>query len=583
MPRLLWFLLPALLPLTPLPLLSDTAVLAQTAPAQQGSQLELDGRPLAAAWEVREGRVWLSEAALRGLGAELKPDLTGQVMVRWFPGTGAEQGDALVRSPWGAQVLYDATALLQRGGISAQPQGDRLQLVAPAVTLTGVRRGRQPAGQRWVLDFDRPLPWQWQRDEGAVRLTFRGQATAQAQMQARQLGVRLLGQGDRVELELPLGETVTVSAASLGGPNRIYFDASGGLAESPATPTAAPVLRVPGLVSQRMTVPVGSSRFPVNILRLDLRQPGLRVLPVWAGGDQQQGTQTLALTLRREGAIAGINAGFFNRNNRLPLGAIRRDGTWFSGPILGRGAIAWDEQGNVSLGRLDLREQLVTEVGGTLPVLLLNTGYARAGLARYTPAWGTAYRPVTEGERVAVVRGDRVVTLQPVPPTGVAIPVDGYLIVARAAASQLAQLTPGMGVRVEQQVLPATLGPQPHLVQAGPLLVSGGQVVLDARGEGFSAAFANERAPRSAVGRMPDGSLLLVTAHEDASGYGPSLGEMARLMVSLGAADALNFDGGSSTTLVLDEQPLNRPGSSVARVHNGLAVFYRPEQAQRLP
>jgi exopolysaccharide biosynthesis protein len=82
---------------------------------------------------------------------------------------------------------------------------------------------------------------------------------------------------------------------------------------------------------------------------------------------------------------------------------------------------------------------------------------------------------------------------------------------------------------------------------------------------------------------MPDGSLLLVTAHEDASGYGPSLGEMARLMVSLGAADALNFDGGSSTTLVLDEQPLNRPGSSVARVHNGLAVFYRPEQAQRLP
>ena len=40
--------------------------------------------------------------------------------------------------------------------------------------------------------------------------------------------------------------------------------------------------------------------------------------------------------------------------------------------------------------------------------------------------------------------------------------------------------------------------------------------------------------------------------------------------------DALNLDGGSSTTLYLGGQILDRPPSTAARVHNGIGVFLQP-------
>jgi exopolysaccharide biosynthesis protein len=47
-------------------------------------------------------------------------------------------------------------------------------------------------------------------------------------------------------------------------------------------------------------------------------------------------------------------------------------------------------------------------------------------------------------------------------------------------------------------------------------------------------------------------------------------------MQQLGAIDALNLDGGSSTTLYLGGQILDRPPRTAARVHNGIGVLMTP-------
>ncbi len=47
-------------------------------------------------------------------------------------------------------------------------------------------------------------------------------------------------------------------------------------------------------------------------------------------------------------------------------------------------------------------------------------------------------------------------------------------------------------------------------------------------------------------------------------------------MQSIGCVDALNLDGGSSTSLYLGGQLLNRHASSAARVHNGIGIFLTP-------
>jgi hypothetical protein len=114
--------------------------------------------------------------------------------------------------------------------------------------------------------------------------------------------------------------------------------------------------------------------------------------------------------------------------------------------------------------------------------------------------------------------------------------------------------------------------PSGHLVQAGPLLVRDGRVVVDdGDREGFSAGsgqFDSDitvgRYPRCALG-VGDGELLAVCCDGRRSGVdaGLELGELARLLLSLGAREAINLDGGGSATLVHRGHLLNRPYSNV--------------------
>ena len=118
----------------------------------------------------------------------------------------------------------------------------------------------------------------------------------------------------------------------------------------------------------------------------------------------------------------------------------------------------------------------------------------------------------------------------------------------------------------------AALGADPggDLVQAGPLLVRDGAPVPAGDPEGFSAGSSQfdsditaERHPRCALG-VGDGELLAVCCDGRRSGVdaGLDLGELGRLLLSLGARDAINLDGGGSATLVHRGHLLNRPYSN---------------------
>jgi hypothetical protein len=113
--------------------------------------------------------------------------------------------------------------------------------------------------------------------------------------------------------------------------------------------------------------------------------------------------------------------------------------------------------------------------------------------------------------------------------------------------------------------------PAGDLVQAGPLLVHEGRSVIDGDDrEGFSAGagqFDSDitvgRYPRCALG-VGDDELLAVCCDGRRSGVdaGLELGELAALMISFGAREAINLDGGGSATLVHRGHLLNRPYSN---------------------
>lgn len=112
------------------------------------------------------------------------------------------------------------------------------------------------------------------------------------------------------------------------------------------------------------------------------------------------------------------------------------------------------------------------------------------------------------------------------------------------------------------------VAPRGELLQAGPLLVQDGlPVAHDGEDpEGFSAAahqfdsnITAGRHPRAALA-LAGGRLLAVACDgRTPADAGLTLGELAQLLVVLGADQALNLDGGGSTSLVAGGALVNTP------------------------
>ncbi|WP_256002546.1 phosphodiester glycosidase family protein [Pedobacter deserti] len=112
-----------------------------------------------------------------------------------------------------------------------------------------------------------------------------------------------------------------------------------------------------------------------------------------------------------------------------------------------------------------------------------------------------------------------------------------------------------------EQDLPAT-----EVMTSGPLLsFKGKQEVLD------SGAFNVLRHPRTAVGVKADGKVLLVTIDgRHTSAAGMSLFELSKVMRWLGCVDAINLDGGGSTTLWVNSTGVvNYPSDNRSWDHKG--------------
>jgi hypothetical protein len=107
--------------------------------------------------------------------------------------------------------------------------------------------------------------------------------------------------------------------------------------------------------------------------------------------------------------------------------------------------------------------------------------------------------------------------------------------------------------------------PRGDLLQAGPLLVHGGSVVLGDE-EGFSAGarqfdsdITDGRHPRAALGVAPDRLLAVACDGRAGDEAGLTLVELAEALVALGARSGLNLDGGGSTSLVCGGELVNVP------------------------
>ena len=150
---------------------------------------------------------------------------------------------------------------------------------------------------------------------------------------------------------------------------------------------------------------------------------------------------------------------------------------------------------------------------------------------------------------------------------GVLLPAGKELIVARGGIE--IPIKPGDQVQLQERVN-APLGDLANVIGGGPLLLMEGQVVLNGRIEGFSPDFLRVRAPRTVVGHGPDGTWLI--ALRGSTGTDPTLLETALAAQQLKLKQALNLDGGSSTTLVVAGRTVVNGRGFPPLIHNGLGL-----------
>lgn len=324
---------------------------------------------------------------------------------------------------------------------------------------------------------------------------------------------------------------------------------------------------------------VDSDRRAMRISQLTLRLASKRLRLDYAGPSVIGDTLTTSALAKRAGAVAAVNADFFDISDTgapLGLGVDRRRGIlhgraggWV--PELGVQPAIWEADG-VHIG--SLRTQLRMTQHPRWRLEALNSPYvARDVIGVYTRAWGsTSGVSVTDGHRgrEVVVRRGRVVSNRP--RLSANKPIRGAVLVGRGArAKQLRRLRVGQRVTLRRSMGPV----RPTMAISGdrPVLDDGRIVVVDDTVE----------APRTAVGidRDTNSLIMLVIDGRQSFSCGATMVGLARLMKRLGADDALNLDGGGSSTMWTRRRG-GRPGvinspsdGRQRRVANALAITRR--------
>ncbi|MDF2630208.1 MAG: hypothetical protein K0R39_4039 [Symbiobacteriaceae bacterium] len=276
-------------------------------------------------------------------------------------------------------------------------------------------------------------------------------------------------------------------------------------------------------------------------------------------------------------AIAAVNGDFFDINNtKAPLGPMVQTGLiWKSAPSTANAAgVGADRIGRVAGAVLNGQ---VTTPSGLFPLASMNQWTVPGnGIGLYTPQWTVARGGAAYGAEVVtevVVKDGKVLSVAKAAGTAPAAAGTLILVGREEGAVKLAALKVGDPVAI-------TYAPAPALdwaVGGGAVLLRAGAVPADLDDKGYK--------PRTAIGFSADGKrifLVVIDGRSEASG-GLTLLQLGRLMKELGAADALELDGGGSTEMVARRPGetqvsiINSPSDGVERpVPNGVGIFATP-------
>lgn len=471
-----------------------------------------------------------------------------------------------------------------------------------AVTLYRVRFGHYPDKIRTVFDFNDAFTYESDETKDKIVLRLRDTEASQdiqSYVELNDLIVRYLEiekDGNDLKVTIPLAEPVDYNVFYLNDPPRLVVDFGREFINIVSGGTIAD-----GVEFLKVKKGLAAGQVKASVLKLDLDKVSVKpalaqeqppniiesfvtLLTPWL---QDKKTSRFHLSkvsniVKDEGALGGINGSYFAFSGR-PLGALMIDQQMVSFSIHDRTAFFLDQNNVPYIDNISISSFFRAANGARYKITGINQNRGVSDSIMYTPIWGETTGTNTKGLEL-VVENSRVTSINL---NNSKIPENGYVI--SVAGPQLAILPDhvhvGDMITTRIKIVPYDTSPSKivQLISGGPRLLRRGRTYVSKYEEKFQADIARGRAARTAIGLTKQNELLLVTVDGQTRGkrrsrnakqsIGVTLEELSNLLLSLGAYEAMNLDGGSSTTMVVDGKLVNKPTTGYQRrVSNALVI-----------
>jgi Phosphodiester glycosidase len=316
---------------------------------------------------------------------------------------------------------------------------------------------------------------------------------------------------------------------------------------------------------------------PISVLLLRLDPKSVR-LDAALSNDEVIGAEPVQSLAARHHAVAAINGGMFNAGNFEPVSLLKVAGELVSDTPIAKGVVLIRSpvkgQTTLAFDQASVRMSVTFAVNGrdvTIPVDGVDTTRARGKLMLYTPAYhadtdtaanGTDW--ILDGKPLKVVGVRHNIGRAPIPRAGAVLSFGGL-----EPPDPLPKLIDGTRVTVSASWRSLNGRPSAdfdaadHIVGGAGLLRLGGNTPSNWQtGESLAAdAFLNARHARTIIGVDRGGFIWLATidGRQPDRSVGMTFAELERLCDRLGLINALNLDGGGSTTMVIRDRIVNVP------------------------
>jgi len=299
-------------------------------------------------------------------------------------------------------------------------------------------------------------------------------------------------------------------------------------------------------------------------------------------GSSVAGTTPTTELTRQADALVGVNASYFSIGSKLPgipVGLTVSDGRVLSDPSgMGREVtlLVDSARNELHIDKLHWAGRLVDSDGKhTLGLDKVNAApHGRSQIAAFTPKFGK-HTPRGKGTEVVLDRNGCAVHVQS--HRGARLGHGRSSIQATgAAARKLRALVKDGCIDVQSKLHdtkgePIDLHPSVSAVTGRFQLLDEGRNVAPTRHGAFFA-----RHPRTLAGTTWDGKIVLLTIDGGTRhSIGATLQQAARVARALGMRDAINLDGGGSTTMSIKGKLANKVSGSRERAVSDALVWTR--------